>query len=294
VGISTHEMDKLFNHFEQTESGIKHGSGTGLGLALSRELARLMQGDILVSSQPGEGSIFSFYVETEPGDQNTVQPTPSRRIISLGKDRKHDRILVADDNPENLTVALSLLNLIGFETCGAINGNDAIDKFHSFLPDLVLMDLRMPDRDGFEVTRTIRSTPQGARTPIILLTASIFDDDRNRITELGIEGVIRKPFRSDDLFHMIGEVLGIEYIYEDEPEVTTYHPEQMPEDTLSAVRSLPGELLQSLLDAVSKADIGLLVSLSRQLEPTHLPLARLLMTHIRNYDYTSLHRILTQ
>jgi len=137
-------------------------------------------------------------------------------VICIDKGEKKYRILVVDDKKENLQVVVNLLNLVGFETNEAVNGEEAIAKFEQWSPDLILMDLRMPVMDGYESTHRIKSTEKGKQTPIIVLTASTFEGERKRINSMEIQGYICKPFRENELFGAIGKALGIQYTYEDE------------------------------------------------------------------------------
>ena len=192
-GIPVEEMDKLFKHFEQTSSGISKGSGTGLGLALSRELAILMGGDITITSEVVKGSVFTFQVEIKDGNPNAIEKSSPQGVIGIERSDTTYRILVVDDKNDNLKVASDLLKLVGFETNEAANGEVAIEKFESWNPHLILMDMRMPVMDGYEATRRIKSTEKGRKTPIIALTASTFEDELNKIKALECRDISANP-----------------------------------------------------------------------------------------------------
>ena len=291
-GIAEDELSKLFKHFVQTSEGIKKGSGTGLGLALSRELAMLMGGDIMVSSQFGKGSVFAFYVEINESAIETVEPRNAKRVLSMVNNQTY-RILVVDDKQENLQVVVNLLQMVGFETNEAVNGEDALIKFGQWHPDLVLMDLRMPVMDGYEAIRRIKLTEKGKQTPIVALTASTFEGDKKRIETMGIQGYICKPFRETELFGTIGKILGITYIYEDDtlsPKLK-YFAYDEGEIAGDIAKLLPG-LRAQMLDALAVADIKLLKNLIIGIEQENMQLARHLMQLAKNYDYDSLRKIL--
>ena len=135
-----------------------------------------MVGNISVTSQIGEGSIFTFKVKIKEGDSETIKDVTTKRVIGFENEGDIYRILVVDDKVENLQVAVKLLNLVGFETIEAINGVDAIAKFEQYNPDLILMDMTMPVMDGYEASHCIKLTDKGKQTPIIALTASSFED----------------------------------------------------------------------------------------------------------------------
>jgi CheY-like chemotaxis protein len=293
-GIPEDEIDKLFKHFEQTSSGINKGSGTGLGLALSRELAILMGGDISVSSQLGSGSLFTFQVELKEGNSEAVERDQTRKVVGIETREMGYRILVVDDKPDNLQVASTLLKLVGFETKEAVNGEEAISIFEDWHPHLILMDMRMPVMDGYEATRKIRSMESGKEVPIVALTASIFEDELKKIESLGMQGFIRKPFRENELFNKIGKILGVNYIHEDET-----HPLQskytLDEKALaSEVAKLPNSLLLKMQNALSVADMDLLIALISTLTATNSDLAHQLLNLAENYEYGQLEQLLNK
>ncbi|MEK7720456.1 MAG: ATP-binding protein, partial [Bacteroidota bacterium] len=291
-GIPVEEMDKLFKHFEQTSSGISKGSGTGLGLALSRELAILMGGDITITSEVVKGSVFTFQVEIKDGNPNAIEKSSPQGVIGIERSDTTYRILVVDDKNDNLKVASDLLKLVGFETNEAANGEVAIEKFESWNPHLILMDMRMPVMDGYEATRRIKSTEKGRKTPIIALTASTFEDELNKIKALGMQGYIRKPFRENDLFNTIGKVLGIKYIYEN---VTEAQPTNYSHDINSIVldiKKLPNSLLLKMQNALNVADLDLLVQLINTIETDNSELSKILLNLATDYNYDQLQEIL--
>jgi len=291
-GIAENELDRLFKHFVQTSSGIEKGSGTGLGLALSRELAVLMGGDINLSSEAGKGSVFTFQVEVNEGDAQAAPETDSRRVSSIDMDEKTYRILVADDKAENLQVVVDLLKLVGFETNEAMNGMEAVEKFKEWDPDLILMDMRMPLMDGYEASRIIKSTGKGAQVPIIALTASAYEDEFQKADHSGLSGYIRKPFRENELFAVIGKALGISYLYEDDPNILVFDYAKHDELAGTYLDEIPAELVVQMLDALAVADLNRLIYLISEMEQDHAALAQHLMKLAKNYEYEKLLRIL--
>ncbi len=292
-GIAEIELNTLFKHFVQTSTGIKKGSGTGLGLALSRELAILMGGDITVESEVGKGSTFNFHVEIKEGQMESVETDIFKRVVSIDKGVKTYRIMVADDKPENLKVAVTLLKMVGFETIEAVNGEDAIEKFNEYLPDLILMDLRMPVMDGSEAIRRIKATEKGADTPIVALTAGTFESDRKSTESLGIQGYICKPFRENELFATIGKILGITYTYKDETLSLRSMHQRDAEIIAADIRKLPENLHLKMLEALAVADITQFMKLVDSVGQDYPELAQLLLTLAKNYDYDYLKKILT-
>ncbi len=291
-GIPQEELGNLFKHFVQTTSGIKKGSGTGLGLALSRELAVLMGGEITVSSQLGKGSTFILNVEIKEGNLETVKGKNIKRVLNIDKGEAPCRILVVDDKEENLQVATSLLKLVGFETKEAINGADAIIKFEEWNPHLILMDIRMPVMDGYEATRIIKQTEKGKLTPIVALTASTFEEDHQKAEMLNMQGYISKPFRENELFSTIEKILGIKYVYDDVVEAIQekYHDDD--EEIVKDIIQLSNDLVSRMLDAIAVADMDTLIELINNVGLDNSKLATYLMTLANNYEYENLKQLL--
>ncbi|MEI6574948.1 MAG: ATP-binding protein [Bacteroidota bacterium] len=291
-GIPLNEIAKLFKQFEQTSSGINAGSGTGLGLALSRELAVLMGGNISVTSQPGKGSVFVVNLEIEKGSTLSAGMDSQKKVLHIENDGKTYRILVADDNHENLKVVTTLLRIVGFEVDEALDGVEVITKFESSSPDLILMDMRMPVVDGYEACRRIKSTDKGKLTPIVALTASTFDSELKTIDSLGIQGFVRKPFREHELFNIIGKILDLKYIYDDDLYMTQSKYRNDIKLLGQDVLKLPRRLLFKMQQALSVADLDLLVELIKRIEKDNSELAQQLNYLAVNYDYKQLQKIL--
>ncbi len=192
-GISADKLQMLFQPFTQLHRNPT-ASGTGLGLAISQQLVQLMRGAIGVDSTPGVGSRFYFDipVNTNPG------PRPARKITS-----EHPAllpglsILVAEDNPTNQLVISRMLEKLGASVSLAANGQDAISALGGSHFDLILMDNEMPIMTGVEATRAIRNT--GNSIPIIGLTASAMDFQIDELRNSGMNEVITKPFRPDQI-----------------------------------------------------------------------------------------------
>jgi CheY-like chemotaxis protein len=253
-----------------------------------------MGGDITVTSEVGKGSIFSFQVEIQEGKAEESLNIINKRVVGIDKKQDEYRVLVADDKEENLQVVVRLLNMVGFETKEAVNGIDAISKFEEWNPHLVLMDMRMPVMDGYEATRRIKLTEKGKHTPIIALTASSFQDEQKKSFALGMQGHIRKPFRENELFSAIGNVLGIKYIYEDDSPVNheKYPGDDLPID--ASISNLPADLVSQMLNAVAVADLDLLIELIQKIDTNNSDLAKHLMSLAGNYDYDYLQKILSK
>lgn len=293
-GIPENELPSLFKHFVQTSSGIKKGSGSGLGLALSRELAILLGGNITVSSVMGEGSTFTFDVMIKEGLAEAVQKVSRKRVICIDKEPDvHYRILVVDDTKVNLIVMVTMLNSVGYTTETAINGEDAIAKFEQWNPHLILMDMNMPVMDGYEAIHRIKSTAKGKATPIIVQTASSIEEEQKRTLDVKVDGYIFKPFRENELFTIIAKTLGIQYIFEEEtaPQVQEKYMND-DEAIYQEIARLPADHILQMQEAVAVADLDTLIELINKIIPDSPDLAKWLLSLAKNYDYMNLQKLL--
>ncbi|MBD2464817.1 response regulator [Oscillatoria sp. FACHB-1407] len=245
-GIDCHNWDSIFEAFMQTEQG-RHAEGTGLGLSISRQFARLMGGDITVESSPGQGSTFTCQIILhQPSAMEFFEPEATHLIVGLEPGQPAYRILVAEDVLENRQLLKVLLEPLGFEVKTVVNGLEAIAQWKTWHPHLIVMDIQMPDMDGYEATRQIRAqeSPEQKPTPIIALTAYAFADDRTASLKAGCNEHIAKPFTETVLLEAIAHYTGARYRYGEEAQPLllrtqkTLSPQdlqQMPSDWLAQV-----------------------------------------------------------
>jgi CheY-like chemotaxis protein len=204
-------LQRLFSTFEQADNSItrKYG-GTGLGLAIVRQLARLMGGEVGVSSTPGVGSTFWFTARLRRGARHPrLAHAASAHSAEAGLLAicAGVRILLAEDEPMNREVTLELLHAVIPDIDVALDGREALRLAQSRPYDLILMDVQMPEMDGYEATRRIRALAGGARTPIIALTANAFAEDKARCLAAGMDDFLAKPFRPDALYGIMADWL---------------------------------------------------------------------------------------
>ncbi|WP_083619103.1 response regulator, partial [Planktothrix serta] len=216
AGISPEELSLLFEAFTQTEVGRKSSQGTGLGLPISRHFVQLMGGDIQVKSIPNSGSIFTFEIQakidTETSPLFSKKP---QQIAHLVPNQNPIRILIVDDDSDHRSLLVKMLNKIGFEVQEASNGQEALILWQSWQPDLICLDIQLPILDGFATARQIRSQEQQRSIPILAITASVFEQDRQSILVAGCNDWISKPFKEEVLLEKIQEHLGVEYVYQE-------------------------------------------------------------------------------
>jgi len=214
TGIAEDDMPFLFEPFAQAESGRQMASGTGLGLAITKEFVELMGGGITVNSQVDVGTKFTTYILLEPA-RNTVRPSnvEAPHVVGIKNPDKTYRILVVDDRWENRMMLSRMLTRTGFEVREASDGREGVEMWQRWQPDLIWMDMRMPNMDGYEATRWIRQADTDEEVVIIALTASAFEQDRERVMLAGCNDFLAKPFREADLYDMLSHYLDIEFIY---------------------------------------------------------------------------------
>lgn len=202
MGIKPEAITHLFDRFHQADSSItRRYGGTGLGLAIARELVILMGGDIRVESQQEQGSRFQFEIALPTGTPLVEEhnDTPEISLPSLN-------ILVVDDDTINRTVATELLSRDGHRVVAVESGAAALARINHEAFDLALMDLGMPEMDGLETTRRLRSID--TQLPVIGLTAHVLPEQQAACIEVGMNAVLHKPFQAEKLKQLIASTLG--------------------------------------------------------------------------------------
>ena len=211
IGMDAAAVTGLFQRFAQGDSSTaRRFGGTGLGLEISRSLARLMGGDITVRSALGEGSVFTLTLQLQPCSAPEQMPEAARpEPLQRPADSQGLDILVAEDHPVNRKYMEGLLKRLGHRVRFAEDGAQAVAEVGRQLPDLVLMDLHMPVMDGLNATRALRSADgPGAAVPIVALTADAFEESRDRAHAAGMNGFLSKPVRTDQISAMLARLFG--------------------------------------------------------------------------------------
>jgi signal transduction histidine kinase/ActR/RegA family two-component response regulator len=210
IGMTDQAVGRLFQRFYQVESGAdRRFGGAGLGLDISRTLARLMGGDLTVSSRPGVGSTFTLTLPLPVCDGPTTLPTPAVRdhgaesaaVTSPSHaDNTPVRVLVAEDHPVNRKVMAALLGKLNCDVTFCENGQEAVNAVATQTFDLVFMDIHMPVMDGLAATRLIRQSGVDPQTlPIIALTADVMNEARENAMQAGVNEFLTKPIRLPEL-----------------------------------------------------------------------------------------------
>ncbi|MEG3863287.1 ATP-binding protein, partial [Microcoleus sp. herbarium12] len=217
IGIAADELPKIFAPFEQVGNTRRHTEGTGLGLAISRQLVEIMGSELQVESTLGRGSIFWFELDLLAVDSPETHKNYSEKLIK-GFKGTNKKILVADDQWENRSVLIHLLEPLGFEIIEATDGQDCLNKALEFQPDCILIDLVMPVMDGFEAMRQIRKLPNFENVVAIGTSASIMEVEKQGSLAAGCNAFLPKPIRAEELLNCLQFHLELEWIYEKLPD----------------------------------------------------------------------------
>jgi signal transduction histidine kinase/CheY-like chemotaxis protein/HPt (histidine-containing phosphotransfer) domain-containing protein len=208
IGLSQEQIKHLFQPFSQAESSTsrKYG-GTGLGLAISKQLVEMMGGEIGVESEEGGGTTFYFSLLMQRCDDGvTVEPLSTPQEITHSTSGLQGvRVLLVEDNAINQQVASELLESVGVVVTVADNGRKAVEAVEQQSFDLVLMDIQMPEMDGYEATRTIRQYYTEEALPILAMSANVMQSDRDQAREAGMNDHIGKPIVVQLLYEKLAQ-----------------------------------------------------------------------------------------
>lgn len=269
-GITKEELDSLFKPFVQTATGRDLQQGTGLGLSISQKFVELMGGKLTVESTVGQGTTFQFWINADVGQSEvTTSRLSARTVIGLVPHQPTYRILIADDQVNNRRLLVQLLSPLGFEVKEVTNGRDAIAQWENWSPHLILMDMRMPEMDGYQATRYIKTQPQGASIPILALTASALLEERSEILAAGCDDCIYKPFHEGELFSKLEEYLSVQFLYHSSLDAAdqTALPQDLPLSPHELVTVMSSDWIAALHTAARSGDDDQIHDLISQVPP---------------------------
>ena len=206
IGLSEDQQARVFEAFEQADGSItRRFGGTGLGLTICRELCLLMHGEIGVVSHPGQGSTLWLQVPLQAVE---VTPASLVRVPAPPAQWPGRRALIVDDNPVNIEVMQLMLAAHGVDADSAADGEIAVSMAATQAYAIILMDLHMPRMDGLQATRVIRQQALHRVTPILAMTANVYEEDRERCLAAGMDAHLGKPIDSDELQRALRVWLG--------------------------------------------------------------------------------------
>lgn len=269
IGIPPEQLDSIFESFSQVNNDIsRRYGGTGLGLAIVRQLTELQEGSVSVTSDPGKGSVFTVklpFSRPDPGyvyAQPEIQPE-TRQLSGPVK------LLLVEDNEMNQVLTMKLLRKWGYEADLAENGKAALEKFSREQYDLILMDIQMPEMDGYETTRYIRQKMPAGKSgvPIIAMTAHAITGEAEKCIGIGMNDYISKPFSQRILFEKISQLLsGKKKTESTEPAAETGKPELTDLSYLHTLSEGNNEFLVQMINAFLRQTPGMLDGMETALE----------------------------
>lgn len=285
VGIRPDDQTRIFEPFVQSGKQASQ-SGTGLGLAISLEFIKMMGGKISVSSILGEGSLFSVEVDVASAEVEDmpVQTEIRGTVLRVAPGQQEYRILVIEDQLENQTLLSRLLRDVGFSVELASNGAEGVAAFQSWHPHFIWMDRRMPVMDGFESMQRIRALPGGNDVKIVVVSASVFRDQREDGIAAGMNGFIRKPYRPDEIYECMAEQIGVRYLYRET--AATGRTVPPTEWALDKLLELSIALRQELDDSLGSLDGERIDAVISKIEEDDPQLGKILAHYAGIFDYT--------
>jgi signal transduction histidine kinase/CheY-like chemotaxis protein len=206
IGLSAEQQKLIFEPFRQADGSVtRRYGGTGLGLAICSKLAELMGGRISVTSVPGQGSTFSFWMDCPSYSGRDEAAERAAKQVHGGSGAGRLRVLLAEDNRVNQLLVVRLLEGRGHQVTVAGDGRVAVAEAERGHFDIILMDVQMPEMDGLEATRILRA--RGVRAPIIAMTAYAMQGDRDRCLSAGMDAYISKPIQPEEVFEAIDDAV---------------------------------------------------------------------------------------
>lgn len=294
IGIDPSEQDKLFGAFEQSSSGRAAGEGTGLGLSISRAYAEKMGGELrLMESAAGVGSRFRFTFSARECAGAELQLSPnarSRQVVSIDPQYLPMRALIVEDDANSRNMLHQALSMVGFSVDAVVCGEEALEWFAEWQPDVVLMDVRLPGIDGYQTSRRLRSLPGGQKTRIVIVTASgiTAGDLADQSLTAEADGFIAKPFKTAELYDKLQDLCEFSYLYAPAAGNQT----QAPASASATLQGVPDTLCAGLLQAVEHGDMIRFSELLDEVAATDGSLRDYLASLADRYEYEKLHDLL--
>ena len=262
-GIPDKLLQEIFAPFHQLPEHRTLSRGTGLGLTISQKFVEMMGGKIRVRSTVGQGSTFFFVLTLRKAAYAESTAELSRKKI-IGYTGIRRQVLVVDDTAENRAVLKDMLGPLGFQIVEAKNGREGVRMAAETSPALVLLDLVMPEMDGFEMARQIRKSPAIQDIPLIAVSANAFDEVRTRCLEAGCNDFITKPLQVKHLLELLERYLQLEWIYESENASNIKENSENGRKLSHTLKLLPDARRLSLLEQVHRGDVkGILKELEQ-------------------------------
>ncbi len=262
IGIKKRDLKLIFKAFEQIKSSSDFRQGTGLGLTISQKLVTLMGGKMSVESELGEGTHFrlQLYAAAAKNGTNILINSENENYVLCDEFNGKLKILIVDDIRENRSLLVQIVETFGFITLEADNGESALALLQEQSVDLILMDIQMPKMNGYEATRKIKADAALRATPVVLVSAHVFEDERAKALECGAESFIEKPVKEDLLVKELETLLEVKFISQKPTvEIETTDKESVisqedREKIIAAANALDANTIEEILNNYRKSD----------------------------------------
>jgi signal transduction histidine kinase/CheY-like chemotaxis protein len=290
IGIEPEVQRMIFEPFQQGPA-LRRQGGTGLGLTIARRQVELMEGHLGLESIAGEGARFFFTTRLSAVKARAEAGRAVREVERLA-DGFRVRALVVDDIEENRAVLAIMLKAVGCEVILAEHGRQAIEAVRVSRPDIVFLDMRLPEIDGPEAARRIVADYGPSSVKIVATSASVLAHERDQYLKAGCDDFVAKPFRAERIYDCLQHLLGVEFVYQAAPE------DSGPAETIDLRQvALPEDLAQRLSVAAELHSATVMKACLlevEQLGPAGLRLAQHLRGFLASYDMETIQRILAQ
>lgn len=286
IGIPPGAVESIFDPFEQTRPGQRRSDGTGLGLSISRKYTELLGGSLSVESSgiEGEGSIFTVILPFSPVPDEPVRDETCQKNAGIVKNGLDLRILIVDDIWENRSLLAAYHQHFGIPARLASDGEEAIRTCLTWHPDLVWMDIFLPDMNGVEVMNRIRRDLGDDAPVLIAVTASAFDEQRRWYLEQGFDGFLAKPYTEDEVISILRTYLHIE-CEDDRAAGMALKGKDEPAGPLPDLSGIDADLLDHLKQSTKGGNITQIYYCIRKIRLQDPAIAECIEAYARSFDY---------
>ncbi len=291
IGISELDLPFIFDTFVQVGRESDQ-QGSGLGLRIAKQYAELMGGQISVTSELNKGSTFTLTLPVAKVDQSEITHTLAlhgKQVLKLAAGQQAYRVLIVEDQLENRLLLKKMMESVGFQVFEAVNGQQGVEQFKLHQPHFIWMDRRMPIMDGIIATQKIRALPNGDKVKIIAVTAMVFTEQQQEFINVGVDGIVSKPYRDTEIFACMSKHLGVQFVYDEPidgkkvngPLLVGQHLKQLPE-----------ALLSQLQQATMSLDIEQSLAVIGQIRAVDASLADILAERVNQFDFEAITKLM--
>ncbi|MGK7936948.1 MAG: response regulator, partial [Xenococcaceae cyanobacterium] len=288
LGIPQNKLEDIFLPFEQVHGLQSERKGTGLGLTISQKLIQLMGSQIQVISTMGEGSIFWFDLDLLEGNPANVSTTNVQSELQpTGFSGQPRKVLIVDDLTDNRQLLIQYLQPLGFKLAEAENGQQGLTVAETFRPDVILLDLLMPEMDGIEMLQQLRQHPQLKETKVIFVSANSHLAEQLQTSQLQFEDFLSKPVDFNQLLQSLQTHLRLQWLF----------PESAKESDSVSFVAPPQETLSTLWDLAKMGDMGELEAQINSLEQSnsqYLPFVNKVRKLVESFNQNQLIKFLEE